>query len=329
MYFTLHQLRVFQAVARQRSFSRAAEDLFISQPGVSAQVQALERGVGLALFERTGRTIQLTEAGRELLGYSERVFALLDEARTVLEELSGVRRGTVNVAASTTVGIYVAPAALGAFHQRYPGVQLSLEVLNRFRVQQRLFENEAEVALMGLIEDSQGLEVAEFVPNELAVVASPRHRLADRAGIAPEELAAETFLLREEGSGTRTDTINVFAGFGVPIKIGMELRSNGAIKQAVAADLGVSVMPSAAIELELAVGRLVVLDVQGFPVHRHWYLVRRAGRRSSAAAGALWDFLLEYRDTYSRAHAPGGARPPTIAGGSQEARDGPDAEPRR
>lgn len=298
MDFTLHQLRIFQAVARAGSYSRVAADLYISQPGVSMQIKALERGVGLPLFEKSGRAVRLTEAGQELLRYSEQVFSLLDEAKVVLEELSGTRRGTVKVAATTTAGIYVAPAALGAFHRRYTGIQLSLDVVNRFAVSQRLLNNEVDLAIVGLIEDADQLELATFLPNELVVIASPRHPLAAASQIALDALANETFLLREAGSGTRTDTENLFARAGFVPRVGMELRSMGAIKQAVAADLGIAVMPRDALELELAVGRLVILDVAGFPVGRHWSLARHLGRHVSAAAGALWDFLLEYRDQY-------------------------------
>jgi DNA-binding transcriptional LysR family regulator len=296
MDFTLHQLRIFQAVAQQRSYSRVAERLLISQPGVTMQIKTLERSVGLPLFEKTGRTLQLTEAGHELLAYSERIFALLDEAHVVLEELGGLRRGTVKVAASTTAGIYVAPRALGAFHRTYPALQLSLDVVNRHTVQDLLLTNEVDVALMGLIEDTHDLEVAWFLPNELVVIASPRHPLAGLSTIPMERLVNETFLLREAGSGTRADTESIFVKAGIPLRVGMELRSMGAIKQAVAADLGIAVMPRDALELELALGRLVVLDVVGFPVHRHWSVVRRAGRHASAAAEALWHFLLEFRD---------------------------------
>src|SRR5579859_207683 len=296
MDINLHQLRIFQAVAQHGGYSRAATALFLSQPGVSLQVKALERSIGLPLFEKVGRTLHLTEAGRELLGYSERIFALLDETRLVMEELGGGRRGTVKVAASTTAGIYVVPTALGAFHREAPEVKLTLDVLNRFTVQKMLLDNEVDLAVMGLIEDAHDLEVAQFVPNELVVIASPRHPLVGGASIPLDELASQLFLLREAGSGTRTDVERIFVARGMPVRVGMELRSSGAIKQAVAADLGISVMPLSAIELELEVGRLVTLDVEGFPVHRHWSLARRAGRHLSAAANALWHFLLEYRD---------------------------------
>jgi DNA-binding transcriptional LysR family regulator len=264
------------------------------------QVKALEQAVGLPLFEKAGRTLRLTEAGRELLAYSERIFALLDETQLVLDELRGARRGTVNVAASTTAGIYVVPALLGEFHRQHPGVKLTLDVVNRFAVQERLLDDQVDLAIMGLIEDTHDLEVAEFVPNELVVIAWPGHALAGQPDISLSRLGDETLLLREAGSGTRTDVERLFSQHEIPLRLGMELRSSGAIKQAVAAELGISVMPLGALELELATGRLVTLDVAGFPVHRHWYLVRRAGRHLSAAAYALWEFLLAYRDRLVR-----------------------------
>ncbi|HEV8192707.1 MAG TPA: LysR family transcriptional regulator [Ktedonobacterales bacterium] len=296
MFINLHQLQIFHAVATHHSYSRAAESLYLSQPAVSLQVRALERSIGLPLFERTGRILKLTEAGRELLSYSDRIFALLDETQLVMEELSGARRGTVKVAASTTAGIYVVPAALGAFHQQNPDLKLTLDVVNRFSVQERLLHDEVDVAVMGLIEDAHDLVVEEFVPNELVVIGPVRHRLASRGNISLEELANETILLREQGSGTRTDVERLFAGHNVPLHVGMELRSSGAIKQAVAAGLGIAVIPLSAIELELSAKRVVTLNVSGFPMSRHWYLARRAGRHLSAAADALWNFLLQYRD---------------------------------
>ncbi|WP_448576001.1 LysR family transcriptional regulator [Thermomicrobium sp.] len=295
MDVSLRQLQVFRSVARHRSFSRAAEDLVISQPAVSAQIKSLEQVLGVPLFQRTGRGVELTEAGRQLLPYAERLLDLLDEALAAVHELRCAQRGQVRVAASTTAGIYVVPKALGAFHRAYPGVELSLDVLNRFAVQQRLLAGDADVAIMGLIEDPQDLEIEQFLPNELVVIASPRHHLARRHQIPLDEIAREPFLVREIGSGTRADMERIFAEAGLSLRVAMELRSNGAIKQAVAADLGIAVMPRDAIGLEVETGRLIVLDVQGFPVRRWWSLVRRAGRTPSAAADALWNFLLQYR----------------------------------
>jgi LysR family transcriptional regulator, low CO2-responsive transcriptional regulator len=152
------------------------------------------------------------------------------------------------------------------------------------------------MALMGVIEDSHDLDVVDFVPNELVVVASPRHPLAGRPAIPLSDLGGELFLLREDGSGTRADVERLLAAQGLTLRLGMELRSTGAIKQGVAAELGIAVIPLVALELELATGRLVTLDVSGFPVRRDWSLVRRSGRRLSEAAEALWSFSQSYRD---------------------------------
>lgn len=294
MDVSLRQLQVFHAVAKHRSFSRAARALCVSQPAVSAQVKALESAVKLPLFERSGRVVELTEAGRQLLPYAEQIVGLVEDAMRAVRDLNSLQRGRVAVAASTTAGIYVVPRVLGAFHRAYPGIDLSLDVLNRFAVQQRLAAGEADVAIMGLIEDPHDLEIAQFLPNHLVVIASPRHPLVRRRNIPLTELGRELFLVREVGSGTRADMERLFAEAGVPLRIAMELRSSGAIKQAVAANLGIAVVPLDAIELELETGRLAVLDVEGFPVQRSWSLVRRAGRPASPAADALWHFFLQY-----------------------------------
>ena len=295
----LQQLRTFRVVAQQRSYSRAAQLLYLSQPGVSLQVRALEQSIGMALFERFGRQLRLTEAGVALLEYADRILSLVDESQQALEELGNARRGIVRVAASTTAGIYIVPRALGGFHRQNPGVRLTLDVVNRFTVAERLLRDEVDVAVMGLIEDAHDLQVEPFLPNELVVIASPRHPLAQRKQIPVADLVGETLLLREQGSGTRTDIERMFAKGQLVMRLGMELRSSGAIKQAVAADLGIAIIPMHAIELELLAKRLVALNVEGFPIRRDWSIARRAGRRLSAAANALWDYLLLYRDEAS------------------------------
>ena len=295
----LQQLRTFRVVAQQRSYSRAAQQLYLSQPGVSLQVRALEQSIGMPLFERSGRQLRLTEAGVALLDYAERILSLVDESQQALEELGNARRGIVRVAASTTAGIYIVPRALGGFHRQNPGVRLTLDVVNRFTVAERLLRDEVDVAVMGLIEDAHDLQVEPFLPNELVVIASPHHPLAQRKRIAVSELVNDTMLLRERGSGTRTDIERMFAQGKLVMRQGMELRSSGAIKQAVAADLGIAIIPLHAIELELLAKRLITLDVEGFPIRRDWSIARRAGRRLSAAANALWDYLRLYRDEAS------------------------------
>ena len=295
----LQQLRTFRVVAQQRSYSRAAQLLYLSQPGVSLQVRALEQSIGMPLFERSGRQLRLTEAGVALLDYADRILSLVDESQQALEELGNARRGIVRVAASTTAGIYIVPRALGGFHRQNPGVRLTLDVVNRFTVADHLLRDEVDIAVMGLIEDAHDLQLEPFLPNELVVIASPHHPLAQRKHIAISELVNDTLLLREQGSGTRTDIERMVAQGKLVMRQGMELRSSGAIKQAVAADLGIAIIPLHAIELEILAKRLVTLNVEGFPIRRDWSIARRAGRHLSAAANALWDYLLLYRDEAS------------------------------
>ncbi len=288
----LHQLAVFQAVARRLSFSRAAEELNLSQPAVSMHVKQLERALGLELFEKVGRRITLTDAGRHLLEYSERIFALIEETLQSMEEVKGVQRGNLRVAADTTAGVYVVPDYLGAFRRAYPGVSISLDVGNRAAVTRRLLLSEVDIAVMGQVPPDGDLVGEPFLPNELVVVAPPSHRLAHRSSIPVAELAGEPFLLREPGSGTRAAAERFFAAAGVPLTVAMELGSNSAIKRAVANELGIAVISRQAVSLEVEAGILTILDVEGFPILRHWHVVHRRSRRLSPAAQAFKELLL-------------------------------------
>lgn len=288
----LHQLRVFQAVARHLNFSRAAEELAISQPAVTGHVKQLEGILGLRLFDKIGRRVYLTEAGQHLYDYTQRVFALLGEAAQVMAELRGMSRGSLRVAADTTAGVYVVPAFLGAFHRAHPQVRIALDVTNRAQVAQRVLLNQVDLAVMGQVPPDDGLAAEPFLANELVVIAAPGHRLAGRRGIPVQELAGETFIMREPGSGTRATAERVLAAAGVPVRPGMELGSNSAVKQAVANDLGIAVISRHAVSLEVAAGRLVILDVEGFPVVRHWHVVHLRRKHLPPPAAAFKELLL-------------------------------------
>lgn len=292
MRVTLRQLNVFEAVARQLSYTRAAEELHLSQPAVSMQVRQLEDEVGLELFEKLGKKIQLSEAGRELYQYSQAINRQLQEAAEVLESLKGLSRGRLKVAVASTVNYY-APRLLAAFSQEYPGVSLHLDVTNRESLVRLLQANEADVVLMGQPPKGLDLESEPFMDNPLVVIAPPEHVLAEERCIPFSRVAEEVFVMRETGSGTRQAMERLFADAGLPIKQGMEMTRNEAIKQAVRAGLGLSVVSVHTIELELETGRLVVLDVEGFPIHRKWYLVYRKGKRLSPIAEAFRSYVME------------------------------------
>ncbi len=294
IHWNLHRLRLFWAVARQGSYTRAARELAIAQPALSHQVKALEREVGSALFERHGRGIELTPAGRSLADTCGAVFHELAEGERALVELEAGARGSVDIAADTTSGIYVVPRALGAFHRQHPGIDLILHVENRDGVLRRLEERSCDLAVMADPPHQAGIDVLPFLFDRLVVIAAPDHPLARRREIALEAVAVEHFLLRERGSGTRTSTERLFARAGLTLQPAMELGSTGAIKQAVAAGLGISAVSSWAIELESRLGRLTVLDVVGFPIERRWSLVNLHARRLDPAAAACRAFLGSY-----------------------------------
>lgn len=289
---TIHQLRVFLTVARHQSYSRAAEELHLTQPAVSAQVRELERSLDATFFERVGRSIVLSEAGKELLAYAERICALIDEARLVMEELDGLKRGRIALAAVSTAGAYVLPSLLGAFRMRHPGISISLEVTNRATVQHRLLHNEVDLIVMGRPPEGVPHVAEPFLSDELVVVSAPSHPLAKTKRIPVDRLAKEVFIAREVGSGTRLNADEFFRQKNVKLSVGLELGDNSAVKEAVAAGLGIALLSRHALRMELALRRLIVLDVQGLPLRRQWYVVHREDKRLSRAAIAFKAFLL-------------------------------------
>ena len=286
------QLKAFHAVAVHGGFSRAAEALGLTQPAVSMQVRQLEEELGLPLFEKLGRGITLTEAGQELVPYSQGINRSLRELQDVMESLKGVSRGRLSVAVASTVN-YFAPRLLAAFHRAYPGIALSLDVTNREQLVRLLEANAVDVVLMGQPPEGVEVESEAFMDNPLVVVAPPDHPLAGRRDIPLARMAEEVFVLREPGSGTRQAMDRFFSDQGIAIQRGMQMTRNEAIKQSVRAGLGLSVVSVHTIELELATGKLVVLDVTGFPIRRQWYLVYRKGKRLSPSARAFRQFVLD------------------------------------
>ncbi len=299
IHWNLHRLRLFLTVARLGSYTRAAHELSIAQPAISHQVQALELELGAELFERHGRHVELTPAGRALAETCEEVLHRLDEGARTLAELRAGTRGAVDIAADTTSGIYVVPAALGSFHRANPEIDITLHVENRTGVLRRLSERTCDLAVMADPPGAIGVVVAPFALDRLVGIAASDHPLRDQRSISLTTLAAERFLVREVGSGTRAATERLFARAGLRLEPAMELGSTGAIKQAVAAGLGISVVSRWAIDLELQVGRLAVLDVAGLPIERRWSIVNLSTRRLSAAAAVCRDFLESHAVTVS------------------------------
>jgi len=293
MHVTLRQLRIFEAVARHTSISRAAGELHLTQPAVSMQVKQLERQVGLPLLEQVGRQLFLTEAGHELRGHAQRVAAQLADLETSMDQLRGLEHGLLRLAVVSTAN-YLVSRLLAAFSERHPGVRVSLQVANREAVLAALAENRTDLAITGQPPDSVDVIAQHFMDNPLVVIAAPSHPLARLAAVPLARLAREVLVVREPGSGTRAAMERHFAQRGIEPRAGCELSSNEAIKQAVQAGLGLGVVSAQTLELELETRRLVVLPVESFPILRHWFVVHRRHKRLSPAAAALRSLLLAH-----------------------------------
>jgi DNA-binding transcriptional LysR family regulator len=307
---TLRQLRTFKTVADLNSFSLAAQQLGLSQPSVSYQVKELEEAIGMPLLDRLGKGVHLTEAGAVLYSYARRTLDVLEEAGLALEEMRGIKRGKLRVGASTTVGIYLLPAALGAFKKLHPGLVISLEIGTRARVQEQVLRNELDLAVVGPALKDPDLAILPFVSDELVVIAPAGHRLAGRRGLAVKDLEGQPFVMREPASGSRSTFEKAARKAGAKLDVAMELGSNGAIKHAVESGLGLAAISRYACALELSGGRLVELDVRGFPIRRDWHIVHLRRRRLPASVLAFIEFL---KDTSWLAHngARGRLNPPT------------------
>lgn len=292
LHLTLRQLKVFESVARNLSYSRAADELHLTQPAVSMQIKQLEDNISLPLFEHLGKRIYLTEAGRELYQYSRAISQQLADMEVALDELKGMERGKLNISVVTTAN-YFAPHLLAKFCQRYRGVTVSLNVSNREAVLKQLADNVIDLAIMGQPPDNLDIDSESFMENPLVVVAPPGHPLCLERNIPVKRLASETFLVRESGSGTRSAMERFFAEHKIKINKGMETDTTEAIKQAVQAGMGLGIMSQHTAELELETGRLKILDVQGFPIIRYWHVVNRKNKRLSSVANAFKDFLLK------------------------------------
>jgi LysR family transcriptional regulator, low CO2-responsive transcriptional regulator len=290
MKVTFHQLEVFECVARRLSFTRAAEEMGLAQPTVSAQVKQLADEVGMPLFDQIGKTISLTEAGRELLGASRAVFEDWSRFEMKIADLRGMRQGRLRVACVTTAKYFV-PEILGQFCAQFPQVEVSLEIANRAALIKRLQENLDDITVMMLPPDELQVEKMPFMDNPLVMIAQRNHPLAAAKALSLGGLTNERFIMREPGSGTRLRAQQMFDAARFHPNIRMELSTNEAIKHAVAAGLGLSVVSRHALHTDPSFDGLSILDVKGFPLGDDWFVVHPRGKRLSVVTQAFQDFL--------------------------------------
>lgn len=291
LHITMRQLQVFEAVARNLSFTRAAAELHLTQPAVSMQVKQLESMIGLPLFELLGKKVYLTEAGRMLVRHSRAMMSQLVEIERDIDGLKGVEGGTLRICIASTVN-YFATRLLSKFCEVYKSVNICLDVTNSEELFKRLAANEPDLALMGQPPPGLGVDARAFMENPLIVIANPQHPLAGRQKIPIAEIEKEVFVMREPGSGTRTAMQRVFDEHGVTLTPGVQLSGNETVKQSVEAGLGLAVVSAHTVELELKAGRLISLDLQHFPIMRKWYVAYRKGKQLSQTAKVFVEFVL-------------------------------------
>lgn len=296
---TLRQLDILDAVARCGSFSRASAELHLSQPAVSMQIKQLEANLGLPLFEHMGKHIQLTEAGQETLRTGHAIGRELANLAQTLADLQGLQGGTLTVSAASTASVFTA-RLMALFRALHPDVHISLNVVNRETLLQHLTGNSVDLALMGQPPEGLDLSARPFMDNPLVVIAATSHPLAGTRDIPLARLLEEPLIGREQGSGTRSALEKFLAENGLTFTAAMEMNKNEAIKQAVEAGLGLGVVSLHTVQAEITSGQLCVLDVQGFPLKRQWYLVHREGKRLSPAAQAFTQLVLTEAARLSR-----------------------------
>ncbi len=305
---TLRQLRVFESAARHLSLTRAAEELHLTAPAVSIQVRQLEGHAGAELFERAGRRLRLTQEGEEVLRHARGILGHIRGAEEALAELDTLGRGLLDVAV-INAGDHFFPWIVAAFRERHPGIRVRITVQNRDELLARLAAHETDLAVMSHPPAEPGHVATAFAPHPHVLAAAPGHPLARRRRIPLATVAGEPLLTRESGSATRLVMEQAFAEAGIVPRVEMEIASNETIKQAAAAGLGVGFLSAHALRQELALGSLVVLDVEGFPVMRKWYVVHRGDRRLPRIAQAFERFVLEKGEAIIR----GAGAPPRPA----------------
>ncbi|MCX4186982.1 LysR family transcriptional regulator [Methylophaga sp. OBS4] len=290
IHATLQQFRLFEAVARLKNFTRAAEEVHLTQPAVSIQIKRLEENIGTPLLEQVGKQLHLTVAGQEVYDACRDVLQRLHELDSSLDDLKDEVAGPVNLVVVSSAK-YFLPYLLGNFLERYPKVKPRLMVTNRAQLLSRLSANEDHLYIMGQVPDELPVEEYPFLENVLVIVARPDHPLCNKKNISLAEIAREHIVGREPGSGTRKAIEELFADAGLSVSPYIEMSGADEIKHAVMAGLGIAILSMHSLQLELAANKLKILDVEQFPLHRRWYAVHRKGKKLSKAAQTFLDYL--------------------------------------
>jgi DNA-binding transcriptional LysR family regulator len=294
---TLRQIRVFVAVARHLSFSRAAETLSLTPPAVTMQIRELETQIGLPLFDREGRNVSLTITGEYFLVYARKILATLKDAEDMVAKFKKVQTGRIVIGMVSTAQYFV-PPLLGRFCKDHPGVEVSLSIGNRQTLVEQLQRNEVDLAVMGRPSKELATRAEPFAAHPLVFVAAPDHPLVQLGHVHAQALAGYNFIVREPGSGTRAVLEEYFERHSLTPHITMEMSGNETIKQAVMADMGISLLSLHTLGLELSNRRIAIIDVEDTPVLRRWHLVNSLSKILSPPAEAFRYFMLEHGEDF-------------------------------
>ena len=295
MNLTFRQLKVFEAVARHLNYTRAAKELHLSQPAVSMQIKQLEEQTNTPLIEKLGKKLYLTEVGLEMQEYARSTLQQLLDLEETIAQMKSMKRGHLKLAVASTANHFVI-RLLARFAKVYPEISISLDVTNRSSLLDLLEKNECDLVIMGSPPEGHNLQSAPFLENPLVVVSSPSHYLANKAHVSLQEIANEEFVVREQGSGTRSAAKRFFTEHDLDFKTKMDMSNNRAIKHAAEEGLGLAIVSLHTLELELKAKTLKILNVEGFPIYRYWYVVQREGKRLSPIAMVFNDYIMQEAD---------------------------------
>ena len=298
MQITIRQLQIIEAIVQTHNYSLAARRLHMTQPAVSMQMKSLEEAIDLAIFERHGKRIMLTSAGQEIYKYIHGIniqYADLKEAITEVKK----GEGRIKVSAATTAN-HLITQMIANFTKKHSNISVALDITNRKQLIDQLQKFEPDIVIMGEPPEHLDLESEILIPNPLVMIAHPKHCLAGINNIPFSDIVQYDFVVREQGSGTRARIESFFSEHNAEFKSTMEMGSNEAIKHAVIADLGLSIVSLHTIKLELEAKKLVLLDVENFPLERHWHIIRRKGKHLLPAVESFQNFIIEEAKLYAK-----------------------------
>jgi len=289
---TFRQLKVFEAVVRHLNYTKAAKELFLSQPAVSMQVKQLEEQTGMPLLEKIGKKLYLTAIGIEMYEYARTTIQQQRDLEEIIEQLKDLQQGHLKIAVASTANHFVI-RLLASFAKKYPKVTISLDVTNRVSLLNQLENNERDLVIMGRPPGGHQLNAFKFLENPLVVICPVDHPLAQREKVSLKELSQECFVVREQGSGTRSAAERFFKEHHINFNTTMDMSNNRAIKHAVEEGMGLGIVSLHTLEIELKAQSLKVLNVEDFPIFRHWYVVEREGKRLSPIAMVFKEYLMQ------------------------------------